>query len=136
MTSPVAGPEGEKPHRNYAFDYGSVHFATFESNCFYNEVRLTRQLDWLAADMAASDAAWKIVFAHHPWPEPDKPRVPADVYYRQVVERLNEAGVDLLLVGHLHLYHRTYPLLGERAARRSTSAMTTMTTPRPVVWFR
>ena len=111
---PRNGPRtGEWPEHNFSFDYGSVHFTTFDSNSLTNPERLENQLDWLVADLEASDAPWKIVFAHHPMAgAPDKSQKPADNYYQQVVSKLREANADLFLVGHSHTYHRTYPLLG------------------------
>jgi len=113
---PRTGPAtGERSDHNYSFDYGDVHFATFDSNSLLSASRLDNQLDWLVDDMQASDARWKIVFVHHPIAgSPDKAQQPGDNYYQQVVSRLREAGVDLLLAGHSHLYHWTYPLLGEK----------------------
>ncbi len=114
VTSPVAGPVGETPEKNYSFDYGVMHLATFDSNSLNNAGRLDKQLDWLVADMQASDAVWKVVFVHHPIAgSPDKGERPSGNYYQQVVSRLNDAGVDLFLAGHSHLVHRTFPLLGE-----------------------
>ena len=113
-TSPVPPPLGEAPEKNYSFDYGNVHFATFDSNSLNHAARLDSQLDWLVADMNASEAHWKSVFAHHPVAgSPDKQESPGDDYYKQVVSRLNEADVDLFLAGYSHLYHRTFPLLGQ-----------------------
>ena len=86
----------------------------FDSNGRNNFTRLDNQLDWLVADMNASDALWKVVFVHHPIAgSPDKTESPEDNYYQQVVSRLNDADVDLFLAGHSHLYHRTFPLLGQ-----------------------
>ena len=31
LTSPVAGPAGEPPERNYSYDHGLVHFVVFDS---------------------------------------------------------------------------------------------------------
>lgn len=118
VTSPVELPSPEPGERNYSFDYGIVHFATFDSNSwgvFGDRDRLEAQLNWLEQDLAASSAPWKIVFAHHPVAGvPDKLATPSDYYYQQVVPRLRSAGVDLFLVGHSHTYGWTYPLLGER----------------------
>lgn len=111
---PRNGPAVGEPEENYTFDYGLVHFGTFDSNYAASASVLADQLDWLVADMQASSAEWKIVFAHHPVAgTPDKPANPGDNYYRQVVSRLRGAGVDLLMAGHSHMYHWTYPLLGE-----------------------
>jgi len=111
---PRNGPVGEWAEHNYSFDYGNVHFTTFDSNSLNSASRLENQLDWLVADMQDSTADWKIVFAHHPVAgAPDKYENPGQNYYKQVVKRLREADVDLLMVGHSHTYYWTYPLLGE-----------------------
>jgi hypothetical protein len=106
---------GETLEENYSFDYGNVHFATFDSsNSVGDATRLDNQLDWLVADMNASDAQWKIAFVHFPVAgSPDKGQSPAGNYYQQVVSRLLGADVDLFMAGHSHLYHWTYPLLGQ-----------------------
>ena len=114
VTAPASVPAGEEPEHNYSFDYGNVHFVTFDTNSLNNPTRLNNQLTWMEADLAATTAQWKIVFGHHPVTgSPDKPESAADNYYQQVVPRLRMAGVDVFLMGHSHTYHRTYPLLGE-----------------------
>ncbi len=114
VTAPAAPPASETDEHNYSFDYGDVHFATYDSNAYDDATRLDGLLDWLEADMAASLATWKIVFVHHPVAGvPDKPESPADNYYQQVVPRLNAAGVDLLLTGHSHTFSWTYPLIDQ-----------------------
>ena len=104
-------PETEKA---YSFDYGSVHFATFNSNDAVNsESSLDRELQFIEQDLQASNADWKIVFAHHPvGGAPDKGESPEDDYYQKLIPLLNELGVDLLLTGHSHTYSHTYPLTG------------------------
>ena len=102
VTSPVAGPVGETPELNYSFDYGRVHFAALDSNGWFSSTRLKNQLDWLAADMQLSTAAWKVVFAHHALGT-----VPGSVK-QAVVTTLQHGGVDLYLSGHDHSYHRGY----------------------------
>jgi hypothetical protein len=114
VTSSVSAPVGERPEHTFSFDYGDVHIASFDSNSYNNATRLNAQLSWLEADMAASSARWKIAVLHHPVAgSPDKPESPIDNYYQQVVPRLRAAGVDLLLAGHSHTYHQSYPLLGQ-----------------------
>ena len=115
VTSTAQLPSSERPEHNYSFDYGDVHFATFDSNSLKDSSRLDGQLDWLEKDLAASDAKWKIVFAHHPVAGvPDKPENPGDNYYQQVVPRLKAAGVDLYLTGHSHTYAWSLPLTGQK----------------------
>lgn len=117
---PVAGttavatpPSSERAEHNYAFDYGRAHFVTFDTNSYTDAARLDAQLKWVEADLKASTASWKIVFAHHPViGTPDKMADPVANYYQQVVPRLLAAGANLLLVGHSHTYSWTYPLTG------------------------
>jgi molybdopterin-binding protein len=115
---PVAGvnapaaPSGERPEHNYSFDYGDAHFVTFDSNSLGDPVRLQNLLTYLEADLAASTAKWKIVFAHHPAANVPNDWTQSDNYFEQVVPRLKAAGVDLLLAGHGHSYSWTYPLQG------------------------
>ncbi len=118
VTAPASPPASERPEHNYSFDYGQVHFTTFDTNGLLDATRLDAQLEWVEADLEASDAPWKIVFGHHPVAgAPDKVQRPFDNYYRQVVPRLRAAGVDLFLTGHSHTFSWTYPLLGESEGR-------------------
>jgi len=118
---PVAGvnashapPATERAEHNFSWDYGDVHFVTFDTNALSNPSRLDGLLDYVVADLTASNARWKIVYGHHPVAGvPDKPESPADYYYQQVVPRLKNAGADLFLVGHSHTYSWTYPLTGQ-----------------------
>ncbi len=118
VSAPASPPPGEHPEHNYSFDYGCAHFATFDSNPRRDEARLNALLTWLEADLNATKAMWKIVFAHHPIAGgPDKGESPADHYYQQLVKRLRAAGADLFMVGHSHTQSRTYPLLGAEGGR-------------------
>lgn len=114
VTSPAAPPASERPEHSYSWDYGSVHFVTFDTNSLSSASRLDGLLDWVVADLAASNATWKIVYGHHPLAGvPDKPESPGGNYYQQVVNRLKAAGADLFMTGHSHTYSWTYPLTGQ-----------------------
>jgi hypothetical protein len=73
VTSPVglvfdANVQAEE---NYSYDYGGVHFLTFDTNNWTNTAALDKQLDWAVADINAAKARatppdWIIVFGHHP----------------------------------------------------------------------
>ena len=114
VNAPAAPPASEPPEHSFSFDYGDVHFVTFDTNSLNNASRLDDLLTWVEADLAASDATWKIVYGHHPIAfVPDKRESPSDNYYQQVVSRLRAAGVDLFMTGHSHTYSWTKPLLGQ-----------------------
>ncbi|MFT5527870.1 MAG: hypothetical protein ACI9HK_005856, partial [Pirellulaceae bacterium] len=118
ITSSVQPPVSEMPERNYSFDYGDVHFVTFNTNSLGDATRLDALLTWVELDLAASNATWKVVYGHHPVAGvPDKPESPSGNYYQQVVSRLRAANVDLFLTGHSHTYGWTYPLVGEQGGQ-------------------
>ena len=114
VTAPVAPPATERSEHNFSWDYGDVHFITFDTNSFADVTRLDGLLKWVVDDLNASTARWKIVYGHHPLAGvPDKPENPGGNYYQQVVNRLQAAGVDLFMTGHSHTYAWTYPLTGQ-----------------------
>ncbi len=114
VTAPAAPPTTETPEHSFSWDYGNVHFVTFDTNSYTDPSRLDGLLKWVIADLNASNARWKIVYGHHPLAGvPDKPESPSDNYYQQVVNRLKAAGVDLFMTGHSHTYSWTYPLTGQ-----------------------
>ena len=69
---------------SYSFDYGNVHFVTYDS---YAIVRASQSIinetvNWIKNDLQNSNATWKIVFGHHPFGgSPDKGESPADNYF-------------------------------------------------------
>lgn len=114
VTAPAAPPATERPEHSFSWDYGNVHFVTFDTNSLSDSARLDGLLNWVITDLNASTARWKIVYGHHPLAGvPDKPESAVDNYYQQVVNRLKAAGVDLLMTGHSHTYSWTYPLTGQ-----------------------
>jgi hypothetical protein len=114
VTAHAAPPATERPEHSFSWDYGDVHFVTFDTNSLSSSTRLDGLLKWVVADLNASNARWKIVYGHHPLAGvPDKPESPSGNYYQQVVNRLKAAGVDLFMTGHSHTYSWTYPLTGQ-----------------------
>ncbi|HEX8822473.1 MAG TPA: metallophosphoesterase [Archangium sp.] len=113
-TSPSGG------ERYYSFDWGHVHFVALDSNCAIglasaDRCTMAAQKKWVEEDLAASTAAWKIVFFHHPpWSSGDhgsqlKMR-------REFAPLFEKYGVDLVLTGHDHHYERSYPMKGDAMA--------------------
>lgn len=80
-------------------------------------------LDWLADDLAASDADWKLAIFHHP-PYSSSERSANNVVRAQLLPMLEAGGVDLVLTGHDHHYERTVPVLGGCDAAADLNAIT------------
>jgi hypothetical protein len=104
---------------NYSWDFGNVHLVTFDSNPVElpspaeAAARTAELLDYVVADLQASDATWKIVYTHHPLLGSEKAYDdPSSFYFQMALPRLRLAGADLILVGDSHTYSWTYPLTG------------------------
>ncbi len=117
VTSPVEPNSAELPENNYSWDYGNVHFLTFDSNSSYSCIknanpdckRLDGQLAWAEQDLNASSAEWKVVYAHHPLFSfsGHQELHPRTEYCRRTLAMLSRAGVDMFLAGHAHNYQRS-----------------------------
>ncbi len=98
----------------YSFDYGNVHFISLDSNEYRMVTTLatlgTDMLDWLEADLEATDADWIIAFMHHPVYSSGSHGNTRSLH-NYVVPLLEEHNVDLILAGHDHHYERTFPIL-------------------------
>src|SRR5262245_53835677 len=114
------GPEGY-----YSFDLGAWHVVSLNSTICRDDPGCgpgTPQYEWLEADLAAhDDALCTLAFQHHPtfdwrpWQkfvEPDDPRPNGgaeNAMYRDLWRLMDGAGVDVMLNGHNHIYHRWAP---------------------------
>ncbi|MEI7885128.1 MAG: metallophosphoesterase [Clostridia bacterium] len=109
---PNNGPE-DKKEEFYSFDYGDAHFTVLNSNDMGNANE--DDILWLKNDLAGTDKTYKIVMFHHPaYPAVD---IPKDIDRAETIQKffvpiLEDAGVDLVLTGHQHVYMRTFPLKG------------------------
>lgn len=130
---PTEGEAGGVPSHTelyYSFDYGNIHFISLNSEIgspnrpydyigAYNSHFVTSPLvEWLKADLAATDKTWKIAFWHQcPYSGQD---VNSDdfweIYIHAMRDNINPIlesyGVDLVLTGHDHDYQRTYLIHG------------------------
>ena len=101
-------PENGPGHdgRTYSFDWGPVHFVALDvvSSAYGSE---SEQVQWLERDVAAAGRPWTVVFFHVP--PFSAYRGAADVLQGDLVEVLEELGVDLVLSGHDHHYARFFP---------------------------
>jgi 3',5'-cyclic AMP phosphodiesterase CpdA len=117
----------------YSFDLGGWHIVGLNSQLCPAPYKNTDaevcgpgdpQYEWLAADLAASDAECTIAFFHHPrvswiryinadWNDEAEARIDPlwDLLYRR--------GADVVLAGHEHFYQRFHPLNGNTKIDRS-----------------
>jgi predicted phosphodiesterase len=65
------------------------------------------QMQWLAEELAASSADWKICFFHHPLYTSGRYRSASRVYRRLLEPILVQYGVDVAFSGHEHIYQRS-----------------------------
>lgn len=122
MPQPIAGvnafanpPVGEPAELYGSFVYGDAHFVTWNSNSAeqLDDDLLAEQMKFLADNLAASQATWKIVYMHHPFVGSLKLDLYSNTnYVEMIVPVLREAGVDLVLVGDSHTFAWTYPIQG------------------------
>ena len=109
-TSPTSARRPASPPRGwYSYDLGTWHVVVLNSNCA--DVGGcgpgSRQLRWLAADLAAHPRACTLAYWHHP-------RFSSglhgdDATYDAFWRTLYAAGADLVLAGHDHDYERFAP---------------------------
>lgn len=105
---PTNGPEGLKK-RFYSFDYGDAHFVILDSN---NNARPEAR-EWLQNDLKNTSKKWKFAVFHHPaYPTHSdyKTDMQAGSIQENWVPILEQHDVDMVFVGHQHMYMRTYPI--------------------------
>jgi hypothetical protein len=99
---PNAGPSGLG---YYSFEVGSWHAVALNSNISVSAA--SAQGQWLRNDLAASATRCTIAYWHHPLfssgPDGPSPRM------RDFWRTLHEAGAEVVLSGHDHLYERFAP---------------------------
>jgi hypothetical protein len=127
------GDAGHGPEGYYSYDVGSWHIVALNSEICGDPPGCgpgSPQYAWLAADLEAHDTACTIAYQHHPpfdwrpwqkWVDPDDqtPNGGSEVEdFLDMWRLMDRAGVDVLLVGHNHLYQRWAPqrASGSRAA--------------------
>jgi acid phosphatase type 7 len=103
----------------YSFDYANTHFICLDSHDSDRSPE-GAMMQWLKADLAATQRDWIIAFFHHPTytkgtHDSDKD---SDSQGRMNDMRaiflpvLEQGGVDLVLTGHSHVYERSWLLDG------------------------
>lgn len=119
----------------YSFDRGEAHFVFLDSfdslwedfnGSNYEKVWTDKSnvqnsmIEWLKADLASTNKTWTIVCFHHPpfgqtehtdEKTQDLWKAWTNAYITPI---LQENNVDLVLMGHIHNYQRSYPVKLER----------------------
>ncbi len=109
----VGWPSGTEAY--YSFDYGNIHFISLES--FETDRSVNgAMLQWLEADLQATDKKWIIAIWHHPPYSKGNADSDTGIELREMRENalpiLEQYGVDLVMGGHSHSYERSYLLDG------------------------
>lgn len=103
---PDNGPPGI--YQNfYSFDYGNAHFVVLDtSNVITDTVK-----QWLQQDLQTTTKKWKFAVFHHPaYQSFDDNKTIDDALREHWVPILEQNQVDMVFVGHQHVYMRTHPI--------------------------
>lgn len=118
FTLPKNGEAGGIPSGTeayYSFDYANIHFVCLDSQDT-SRSPAGAMATWLKNDLAVTTADWIVAFWHHPpyvKSNYDSDRSTVFIEMRQnFLPILEDAGVDLVLTGHSHNYHRSYLIDG------------------------
>jgi hypothetical protein len=105
----AGGPVALQPEASYSFDVGSWHVIALNSFCFErSSCDVARWTAWLAQDLAAHPARCTLAYYHEPyWTSPSNHA--EDTALRPWIQALYDAGADVVLQGHNHVYERFAP---------------------------
>ena len=99
----------------YSFDHGNVHFIGIDSMTSGRETNSPMIL-WLQDDLANTAQDWIIVYFHHSLYTKGTHNSDTEgdlIILRQLINPILDAnGVDLVLMGHSHVYERSYLIDG------------------------
>lgn len=112
-------PDDDTAGHWYSFQYGTVHFSSLDSQGdVITEGKVVDELVWFERDLAEAflarargDIDWIVVFMHQPIYSNQDSRRSNPIYQALVEPVLHRYDVDLLLVGHNHMYERSYPMV-------------------------
>lgn len=111
----------------YSFDYNNAHFAILDSNKLGDDEGLSpEQIEWLKADMNASDADWKFV-ALHKAPYSNGSHYDDDdviAIRAQLQSLMPELGIDIVFQGHDHVFMRTDVMNNNAVVETETEEVT------------
>lgn len=110
----------------YSFDHANIHFIALDSHDSDRSAD-GAMMQWLKADLAATQRDWIIAFFHHPTytkgthdSDRDSDSGGRMNDMRQIfLPVLEQGGVDVVLTGHSHVYERS-PLLDGHYGKSNT----------------
>ncbi|GIP17710.1 hypothetical protein J40TS1_33520 [Paenibacillus montaniterrae] len=106
---PKNGPETQVQYA-YAYNVDDTHFVVLNSEG--TEEQMIAQAAWLEKDLDQNKQKWTVVMFHRPAYHTENGRESlveyTQTYFAPILE---EKKVDLVLVGHDHVYARTYPMV-------------------------
>jgi PKD repeat protein len=125
----------------YSFDHGQAHFVCLDSES--TDTRPGRAMyQWAAADLddaRARGKRWLIVFMHHPpytRGTHDSTSESSLISIKEDLVPLFDAkGVDMVLVGHSHVYERSYLVKDDRVLQSDTSEYTKIGSPDGTIYL-
>ncbi len=103
----------------YSFNYANIHIVVLCADGF----DISPETEWLKNDLVANKSDWLIALMHHPMHSAGDHKSDLDAF--SITEKVNwlplleDAGVDLVLAGHNHVYERSYML--DNLTGKSTS---------------
>ncbi len=124
---PQNGPAGYE-ERHYSFDYGNAHFVVLDSSLMGSEGDAYQAgISWLESDLQNSSKNWNFVMFHVP-PYTAYSGVGGDDAQAEILKQywvpvLERNGVDMALVGHQHMYMRTYPMYEDQIQKNPTDGI-------------
>lgn len=111
----------------YSFDYNTAHVAVLNTNNLNEDGSLSNdQLEWLKADMNASDKAWKFVALHKAVYSNGSHFDDDDVtaLRAQLQSLMPELDIDVVFQGHDHVYMRTDVMNNNAVVATETQTLT------------
>ena len=110
-----AGGVASHTENYYSIDYSNTHFVMLDSQAS-DRSATGKMANWLKSDLAQNAKPWLIAAFHHP-PYTKGSHDSDDTsdsdgrmqdMRKNIVPILEQAGVDLVLSGHSHMYERSY----------------------------
>ena len=117
FTFPTNAESGGVPsgtEHYYSFDYANIHFVMLDTQDADHDTE-GKMLSWLKKDLKESRQQWLVAFFHHPpytkgSHDSDNKRDSGGrliTVRKNILPVLEQAGVDLVVSGHSHMYERS-----------------------------